>query len=609
MARLRLLLGDDRVVAVVLFLTFLAVRLPLRSTFLVNWDAVNFALGVDRFDLAHHQPHPPGYIGYVLLGRLVAAVVGDPNAALTLISVVAGALTPALYLLLARRMLPRRYAVLTALLLGSSPLLWYYSLVALTYVVAGAIIVGLALAAHRAHRDRSVRSLFVACLLIVVLGAVRQTDAVLLLPLWWYGARAFDCRVRWCAASAVVFGTLVWLTPLVWLSGGPTAYVRESLALATFAGGRTWAPGGDLAGLLQNVGLVAAGGLFGLGAALFAVLGAVRYRVRPFRALEHDDRALVVRWLVPALIVYLSLHTGQLGYMLVVLPALFVVAGAAMTQIEDAWRERRRTGWSRTLRVPRLASGWVGAGAFVAVNTVTFFLLPSASTTLFQPSARAASGLGPASSSVFVPSPADALERTRQYNLPANDEHWGAIEDLMQRFDPSKAQVLALPASGGSFRHLNFYAPGHAVHGIGEDRRGGFGHLLTARDGARYDLDGLDQASRTLWVAPSVELLLVPDRALQDLLDPELHTSIVRDGDVSMTVVRRPPGTSLVFEGDDRSTWRITLRPVPQPDGRIIAASPARADADIATVAARRRCAWGADRAEGSRHGLGPPAH
>src|SRR5215208_6273390 len=35
-------------------------RLPTRTDFLFSWDAVNFALAMDHWDLSLHQPHPPG---------------------------------------------------------------------------------------------------------------------------------------------------------------------------------------------------------------------------------------------------------------------------------------------------------------------------------------------------------------------------------------------------------------------------------------------------------------------------------------------------------------------------------------------------------------------
>ena len=56
----------------------LASRWPYRARMLYNWDAVQFALALTEFDVAKHQPHPPGYLLYVGLGRLANRWAGDP---------------------------------------------------------------------------------------------------------------------------------------------------------------------------------------------------------------------------------------------------------------------------------------------------------------------------------------------------------------------------------------------------------------------------------------------------------------------------------------------------------------------------------------------------
>ena len=38
---------------------------------LYNWDAVQFALALREWDNSKHQPHPPRYILYVGMGRLL----------------------------------------------------------------------------------------------------------------------------------------------------------------------------------------------------------------------------------------------------------------------------------------------------------------------------------------------------------------------------------------------------------------------------------------------------------------------------------------------------------------------------------------------------------
>src|SRR5258708_28673455 len=62
-------------------LTFLS-RVPFVGRNLFDWDSLQFALGMQRFDLASHRPHPPGYIGYVMAGRLPGPGGGGGDAPL-----------------------------------------------------------------------------------------------------------------------------------------------------------------------------------------------------------------------------------------------------------------------------------------------------------------------------------------------------------------------------------------------------------------------------------------------------------------------------------------------------------------------------------------------
>ena len=66
---------------------------PYRARMLYNWDAVQFALALREFDIAKHQPHPPGYVLYVGLGRLVNATLADPTQAYVTLAMVFSAAT------------------------------------------------------------------------------------------------------------------------------------------------------------------------------------------------------------------------------------------------------------------------------------------------------------------------------------------------------------------------------------------------------------------------------------------------------------------------------------------------------------------------------------
>src|SRR5215831_2233873 len=66
--RLRLLV---LLVSLIFFFTHLF-NLPRT---LEDLDSVNFALGVEHFDVGSHQPHPPGYPVYIALAKASTAVV------------------------------------------------------------------------------------------------------------------------------------------------------------------------------------------------------------------------------------------------------------------------------------------------------------------------------------------------------------------------------------------------------------------------------------------------------------------------------------------------------------------------------------------------------
>ena len=59
----------------VIAVLYLAAHLPFLAPSLEDIDSINFALGLRHFDPALHQPHPPGYPVYMLLGHLSLPIV------------------------------------------------------------------------------------------------------------------------------------------------------------------------------------------------------------------------------------------------------------------------------------------------------------------------------------------------------------------------------------------------------------------------------------------------------------------------------------------------------------------------------------------------------
>lgn len=234
---------------VVLAAVFLALHLPYLPKSLEDLDSINFALGVRQFDVAHHQPHPPGYPVYIALAKIVHAAVPDEAQALGLLSVVAGALgvlaIGALFVRLEGFTNSIAWAPAAALAL-TSPLYWFTAARPLSDMPGLAAAVGVQALTLGAATSRG---LYVASLCAGLATGLRSQVAWLTVPLLLWrvtlhhrgheGHRGQTFSVQDSSSvssvssvvarflsvmASFIAGTLLWAVPLILITGGPAAY-------------------------------------------------------------------------------------------------------------------------------------------------------------------------------------------------------------------------------------------------------------------------------------------------------------------------------------------------------------------------------------------------
>src|SRR5436309_14672393 len=86
------ILHHPSALVLVLAAVFLAAHLPFLPASLEDLDSINFAMGVRDFDVAHHQPHPPGYPVFIEAAKIARMAIGPEERALSLVGILAGAL-------------------------------------------------------------------------------------------------------------------------------------------------------------------------------------------------------------------------------------------------------------------------------------------------------------------------------------------------------------------------------------------------------------------------------------------------------------------------------------------------------------------------------------
>ena len=313
----------DLVFATALSLLTILSRLPYRARMLYNWDAVQFALAVREYDVVKHQPHPPGYILYVALGRLVDAWLENPTAAYVLLAVVFSGLTTFVVYYLARAVYDRGTALASASLLAVSPLFWFYGSVGLTYTGEALFASTVAYFSFRALKG-SETDAWLAAGYLGLAGGMRQSLLLLLSPLWLLATLAGMRRFRTLAVGVAVLAVavLTWFIPMIWLTGGLERYLEASLELAESVVKPTSIVGGPFEVTLRMSRYLVESVLVGLGPlAVAAFLLPWYVRRRGFTRREW----FLVGWTATPVLVYTLVHFGQAGYVLTFLPALVVL--------------------------------------------------------------------------------------------------------------------------------------------------------------------------------------------------------------------------------------------------------------------------------------------
>jgi hypothetical protein len=214
-----------------LVLIFLAAHLALLPKTLEDLDAINFALGVRHFDVAEHQPHPPGYPVFIALAKMSTATlraVGVDGAAprgLAIWSALAGAAAiPAVFIFFRRLEGRDDLARWATLVLAASPLFWFTALRPLSDMLGlAAVMWTLALAAGQPSGRRLIGGALLAGL---AMGIRSQTAAITFPFLAIALLRRRDLRVAGGAAVATAAGVLVWAAPLLVASGGLGGYLH-----------------------------------------------------------------------------------------------------------------------------------------------------------------------------------------------------------------------------------------------------------------------------------------------------------------------------------------------------------------------------------------------
>jgi hypothetical protein len=364
-----------------------ATRIPFRSRYLFAWDSANFALALDQYNVAFHQPQPPGYPLYVASAWLVRAAFGtDANASYVALSIVASAIAVAILTIVGARLFDRTIGLLAGVILATSALFWGQGEVAYPYAFLAAFgSIGAWVALRIADGGHGTARWAVGGAIILVIGSgFRSEVAPFLAPLWAWGMLTWHAPWRHRAITVAASGVaglvagLSWYVPMVALTGGWDAYATATGGYYAYFIQATSGAGKQLLGVLENLRALVNFAYAGLGPGTVIVAFDLGVRFRPTRIVADRSSRVLALWMAPPVAFYLLVHLGNPGYVLTLVPALaLVVAAGARDLVADAV-----AAISRVMRVPEPATHVISrvtvaaVGGIAIINSLLFLVGP-----------------------------------------------------------------------------------------------------------------------------------------------------------------------------------------------------------------------------------------
>jgi 4-amino-4-deoxy-L-arabinose transferase-like glycosyltransferase len=368
--------GKDIFLALVLSILIVITRIPFVSKYLYEWDSVNYALGFENFNILNHQPHPPGYIFYVGLGKYLNILFNDPNNTMIFISILFSALTVILIYFLAKEMFSRKIAIIASILLVFNPLFWYYGEIATIYPSEAFLASLIAFLSYSVFKGKE-KYFYPSALALGLAGGFRQDLIIFMFPLWMF-CLFYNNRNPWRFLKALLVlipAILVWVIPTILFSGGYDQYSQATATLYKMCFPRSSLIfGSSLTNQLSALGAYLAWSGLGLTFIGIFMIGLFnKYRgigpIHLFRISIRNPKVIFITlWILPASLVYILIHIAKPGYILVFVPVLAIILAYFVNELSKGLNVKYRSYSPRKLLAIVLA--------VIIIFNSAFFLFP-----------------------------------------------------------------------------------------------------------------------------------------------------------------------------------------------------------------------------------------
>ena len=302
--------------------------------YLINFDAVNFALAIREFNPGLDQPQPPGYPVFVLLLRILDFALHNARLDLFLAGIVGSLAATLLLWRFVSVMYGKSAGYVSSLLLAVHPIFWYAGLANPVRTYLAVISVATAWMAWECVRaDRPGRWIFGMAAVLGLLSGFRPETLVLMSPLFlWALLRARLSPSQAVSATFLLFACAsAWIAPLAYSAGGPRAFVQlNSEYLWNNSRDFTLVFGAAPRQAFRTMQLAT---LWNFGPAVVWVWALLLAAPRLSSAMKEGRGLFLAVWFLPPFLFHALVHVRDLDQTLITAPVLCTLGGWSIVNV------------------------------------------------------------------------------------------------------------------------------------------------------------------------------------------------------------------------------------------------------------------------------------
>lgn len=328
----------------ILFLFCLIViisRIPFMSKFLYDWDSVNYALAFENYDILLSQPHPPGYILFVAVGKAFNFIFNDPNVSLIFLSMLFSILTVIFIYFLAKEMFSHKIAIFSVIILIFNPIFWFYGEIAAIYMSEAFFAALIAYSSYQIIKGNE-KFIYISAIILGLSGGFRQDLILFMFPLWLFCLyyKKINYKKILKSFSLLMLSILIWYIPTILLAGGYANYniVTSSQLMASIKV-NSIIFGANISNQIRMDSLLFSWSILGIG--IIGVLTIILFLIFRHKIIfnlsyfKNKKLTFLILWIIPSFIFYLLILIAKPGYILIYLPSIAIILGYIIFELSS----------------------------------------------------------------------------------------------------------------------------------------------------------------------------------------------------------------------------------------------------------------------------------